>query len=92
MRFDRLARRSVLAVLLCTLAVPAMAQSESPRRIGIVGAGNIGGTLGRLWLKAGYEVFFSSRHPEELKALIEELGPKARAGTPARRSPSATPC
>ncbi|MFG5119762.1 NADPH-dependent F420 reductase [Methylorubrum sp. POS3] len=83
MRFDRLARRSVLAVLLCTLAVPAMAQSESPRRIGIVGAGNIGGTLGRLWLKAGYEVFFSSRHPEELKALIEELGPKARAGTPA---------
>lgn len=83
MRFDRLARRSVLAALLCTLAVPAMAQSESPRRIGIVGAGNIGGTLGRLWLKAGYEVFFSSRHPEELKALIEELGPKARAGTPA---------
>jgi predicted dinucleotide-binding enzyme len=83
MRFDCLARRSVLAVLLCTLAVPAMAQSESPRRIGIVGAGNIGGTLGRLWLKAGYEVFFSSRHPEELKALIEELGPKARAGTPA---------
>ncbi|WP_342148264.1 NADPH-dependent F420 reductase [Methylorubrum sp. SB2] len=86
MRFDffgTFARRSVLAALLCTLALPAVAQSENPKKIGIVGAGNIGGTLGRLWLKAGYEVFFSSRHPEELKPLIEELGPKARAGTPA---------
>jgi predicted dinucleotide-binding enzyme len=83
MRSDSFARRAVLALLASTLAYPAVAQSENPRRIGIVGAGNIGGTLGRLWLKAGYEVFFSSRHPDELKALIEELGPKARAGTPA---------
>ncbi|WP_232632012.1 NADPH-dependent F420 reductase [Methylobacterium sp. Leaf118] len=83
MRPDSFVRRGVLAALLCTLAFPVAAQSENPKRIGIVGAGNIGGTLGRLWLKAGYEVFFSSRHPEELKALIEELGPKARAGTPA---------
>ncbi|GAB6845144.1 hypothetical protein HNR00_004277 [Methylorubrum rhodinum] len=83
MRSDAFARRAVLALLASTLAYPAVAQSENPRRIGIVGAGNIGGTLGRLWLKAGYEVFFSSRHPDELKALIEELGPKARAGTPA---------
>ena len=81
--FGAFARRGMLAALLCTLAFPAMAQSENPKRIGIVGAGNIGGTLGRLWLKAGYEVFFSSRHPEELKPLIDELGPKARAGTPA---------
>jgi len=81
--FGTFPRRGVLAALLCTLALPAMAQSENPKRIGIVGAGNIGGTLGRLWLKAGYEVFFASRHPEELKPLVEELGPKARAGTPA---------
>ena len=83
MRFDSFARRAVLALLMSTLAYPALAQSENSKKIGIVGAGNIGGTLGRLWLKAGYEVFFSSRHPEELKPLIEELGPKARAGTPA---------
>lgn len=86
MRFDSFVRRGVLAALLCTLALPALAQSEkseSPKKIGIVGAGNIGGTLGRLWIKAGYEVFFSSRHPEELKALIEELGPRAHAGMPA---------
>ncbi|KQT60139.1 NADP oxidoreductase [Methylobacterium sp. Leaf456] len=83
MRFDSFVRRAVLALLVSTLAYPALAQSENPKKIGIVGAGNIGSTLGRLWLKAGYEVFFSSRHPEELKPLIEELGPKARAGTPA---------
>ncbi|MFY9289429.1 MAG: NAD(P)-binding domain-containing protein [Methylorubrum rhodinum] len=83
MRSESLARRAVLALLASTLAYPAVAQSENPRRIGIVGAGNIGGTLGRLWLKAGYEVFFSSRHPDELKALIEKLGRKARAGTSA---------
>ena len=81
-----LGRRGALALLAGALvlpALPALAQSENPKRIGIVGAGNIGGTLGRLWIKAGYEVFFASRHPEQLKALIEELGPKARAGTPA---------
>lgn len=81
-----LGRRGALALLAGTLlfpALPALAQSENPKKIGVVGAGHIGGTLGRLWIKAGYEVFFSSRHPEELKALVEELGPQARAGTPA---------
>lgn len=86
MRSDRFGspfdRRAVLALLAALAALPAAAQSESPKRIGIVGAGNIGGTLGRLWIAAGYEVFLSSRHPEELKALVAELGPKARAGTP----------
>jgi len=53
----------------------------SPMRIGIIGAGNIGGTVGTLWVKAGHPVLFSSRHPEELKALVDGLGPLARAGT-----------
>lgn len=51
-------------------------------RIGIIGAGSMGGTLGRLWVKAGYSVFFSSRHPQELQSLIASLGPLAKAGTP----------
>ena len=51
------------------------------RKIGIVGSGNIGGNLGILLSKAGYEVFFSSRHPERLQGLVEEAGPAARAGT-----------
>lgn len=50
-------------------------------RIGIVGSGNIGGNLGILLGKAGYEVFFSSRHPETLNELVQAAGPAARAGT-----------
>ena len=51
--------------------------------IGIIGSGNIGGTFGTLWAKAGHPVLFSSRHPESLKSLVETAGPLARAGTPA---------
>lgn len=51
------------------------------QKIGIVGSGHIGGTLGTLLAKAGYEVFFSSRHPETLADLARDAGPKARAGT-----------
>lgn len=50
-------------------------------RIGIVGSGRIGGTIGILLAKAGYEIFFSSRHPEALKDIVKKAGPKARAGS-----------
>ncbi|MBV9530477.1 MAG: NAD(P)-binding domain-containing protein [Bradyrhizobium sp.] len=50
-------------------------------KIGIIGAGHIGGTIGGLWTKAGHQVFFSSRHPEELHDLVARLGPLAQAGT-----------
>jgi predicted dinucleotide-binding enzyme len=51
-------------------------------RIGIIGAGHIGGTLARLFLGAGHEVVVSnSRGPETLKAVLEELGDGARAMT-----------
>ncbi|WP_299532534.1 NAD(P)-binding domain-containing protein [Ulvibacterium sp.] len=49
-------------------------------RIGVIGSGNMGGQLGRLWAKAGYEVMFSSRNPEGLKLLVEDLK-NARVGT-----------
>ena len=55
--------------------------SGSKMKIGVIGAGHIGGTIGGLWTKAGHPVFFSSRHPEELKDLVERLGPLAQAGT-----------
>jgi predicted dinucleotide-binding enzyme len=62
---------------------PAHAQAAgAPLKIGIIGTGKIGGTLARHWVKAGHEVFVSSRHPEELQDLVKELGPKAHAGTP----------
>ena len=50
-------------------------------KIGIVGSGHIGGNLGILLAKAGYEIFYSSRHPDRLKNLVRTAGPKARAGT-----------
>jgi predicted dinucleotide-binding enzyme len=50
-------------------------------KIGIVGSGRIGGTLGTLLAKAGYEIFFSSRHPDALKDLVRTGGPKTRTGT-----------
>jgi 8-hydroxy-5-deazaflavin:NADPH oxidoreductase len=50
-------------------------------KIGIVGSGYIGGTLGILLAKAGYEILYSSRHPDTLKDLVKTTGPKACAGT-----------
>jgi predicted dinucleotide-binding enzyme len=61
----------------------AFAQN-APTKIGIIGAGNIGGTVGELWVKAGHSVFFSSRNPSNIKPLIEKLGPRAQAGTVAQ--------
>jgi predicted dinucleotide-binding enzyme len=52
-------------------------------RIGIIGAGWLGGTVGGGWAKAGHDVLFSSRHPDKLTAMVGELGPHASAGAPA---------
>ncbi|KQP54833.1 NADPH-dependent F420 reductase [Agreia sp. Leaf283] len=50
--------------------------------IGLIGAGHIGSQLARLSIASGYDVVISnSRGPETLSALVEELGPKARAAT-----------
>jgi hypothetical protein len=58
------------------------AAEEVAVRIGIIGAGMIGSTLAKLWVDAGHEVCVASRHPENLKALVEHLGKRATAGTP----------
>ncbi|MCJ2037056.1 NADPH-dependent F420 reductase [Methylobacterium sp. J-068] len=87
MHSETMSRRAILALAASAAlvsAVPAWAQTApQPARIGVIGAGNIGSTIGGLWAKAGHEVMLSSRHPETLKGLVEGLGPKARAGTPA---------
>ncbi|WP_281191026.1 NADPH-dependent F420 reductase [Micromonospora citrea] len=52
--------------------------------VGLIGSGHIGGTVARLAVAAGYDVVLSnSRGPETLKDLVDELGPRARAATPA---------
>ena len=52
-------------------------------RIGVIGSGMIGSTLAELWVKAGHDVRLSSRHPDDLKALADKLGPRTTVGTPA---------
>src|SRR5688572_1190745 len=55
----------------------------APTNIGIIGAGNIGGTLASRLVELGHRVTISnSRGPETLEALVAELGPNAKAGTP----------
>lgn len=50
-------------------------------KIGIIGSGHIGGNLGIHLAKAGHKVFFSSRHPDQLKDLAEEAEENAKTGT-----------
>jgi 8-hydroxy-5-deazaflavin:NADPH oxidoreductase len=77
MRSD-LTRRAALGFgLALALAGPAAAE---PLKIAVIGGGNIGGTIGPLWAKAGHAVTFASRHPEALKPLADSAG--ARTGTP----------
>jgi len=55
------------------------------RTIGLIGAGHIGSQVARLSIRHGYDVVISnSRGPETLQDLIRDLGPQARAGTPAQ--------
>jgi predicted dinucleotide-binding enzyme len=79
-------RRDILrlagAALVAAIApLPVWAQGTPPLKIGMIGSGREGGALGTLWAKAGHQVMFSSRHPEELKSLVEGAGPTAQAGT-----------
>ena len=50
-------------------------------RIGVIGAGRIGGNAARLFAQAGHDVLVSySRDPDKLQAVAARIG--ARAGTP----------
>jgi predicted dinucleotide-binding enzyme len=70
-------------VMLSAVLQPSrlIAQGRTPSRIGVIGAGNIGSTIGGLWIKSGHSVLFSSRHPDELKDMVTKLGSLAQAGT-----------
>ena len=52
-------------------------------KIAILGAGSVGGTLGKGWANKGHQVFFGVRHPDDEKTqnLIKEIGNNAKAGT-----------
>lgn len=51
--------------------------------IGILGSGNIGGNLARLFAHAGHHVrIANSRGPESLRTLVASIGENAEASTP----------
>jgi len=52
-------------------------------KIGIIGAGTVGSSLGKGWAAGGHKVMFSSRTPDSdrMKALLAEAGPTTQAGT-----------
>ena len=70
-----------LALGVLPFAARTASGADAGLKIGTVGSGRIGSTLGELWLKAGHEVMFSSLDLEYDKALAARLGGKARAGT-----------
>lgn len=87
-------RRGLITTLAATALVAAICvvggstrtagAADAPAKIGIIGAGRIGSALAKLWVQAGHPVMLSSRHPEALRPLAQELGPLASVGTPAQ--------
>jgi len=66
-------------------ALPLEARAADARKglkIGVIGSGRVGGTIGALWVKAGHEVMFSSLDIEHDRKLAAGIGTGARAGTP----------
>jgi len=52
--------------------------------IGIIGSGHVGSSLAKAAIAHGYDVVLSnSQGPESLAGLVNDLGPHARAATPA---------
>jgi predicted dinucleotide-binding enzyme len=50
-------------------------------KIGVIGAGWLGGTVAEAWVRAGHEVMFSSRHPGKHADVARRVGPTASAGS-----------
>lgn len=68
------------AVALAAL-VPQALNAQTKPRVGVIGAGKIGGQLARFWANAGYPVMVSSLNLDEMKKLAADIGHGARAGT-----------
>ncbi|MGH8664074.1 MAG: NADPH-dependent F420 reductase [Burkholderiales bacterium] len=56
-------------------------EAKKRMRIGVIGSGRIGGTLGGLWARAGHEVMFSDRDAEQAKRAAQAAGSNARVGS-----------
>ena len=82
-------RREVLKAIGAAFTLSLLPLSNIPfaadnrkMKIGVIGSGNVGSAIGRVWAKAGHEVMFASRNLDNDKKLAADIGANARAGTP----------
>jgi 8-hydroxy-5-deazaflavin:NADPH oxidoreductase len=61
----------------------AAAAADTGVKIGVIGSGRVGSALGRVWANAGHPVMFSSQNLDHDRKLAADIGPNARAGSPA---------
>jgi hypothetical protein len=52
-------------------------------KIGIIGSGNMGAGMGKIWAAKGHKVLFSFSKDQEKLRAVAAAGPNARTGTPA---------
>ena len=72
-------RRALIIAAAALVAAPAFAQN--PMKIGVIGSGRIGSTLGGLWAKAGHEVMFSDRDADTARQAAQaDLSPHRDRG------------
>lgn len=50
-------------------------------KIGIIGSGNMGGSLAKIWANKGHEILLTSTSPEQTKKVVESIGNRAQMGT-----------
>src|SRR5262245_61884317 len=49
-------------------------------KIGVIGNGNMGGALGKLWSSRGHKIMFGSRNPEHVKTMAG-ISPNVNSGS-----------
>lgn len=79
----KLAAATGAMTLLGSTSLTSVFAADKTLKIGVIGAGWLGGTVAKLWVKAGYQVMFSTRHLDELRREIAPFGPNATVGSPA---------
>jgi predicted dinucleotide-binding enzyme len=83
-RRDILKAAGAIIVLHPFLPTKVSAATDTGKiRIGVIGSGNVGAAIGRVWANAGHQVMFASRNLEHDKQLAASIGATAHAGTPA---------
>jgi predicted dinucleotide-binding enzyme len=50
-------------------------------KIGIIGTGRLGSTLGKMWVEKGHIIMFGSRDPNKAKKLAASIGTDTSGGT-----------